>query len=414
MKKRVVIVGAGAAGLLAAGFAAQRGASVLVIEKTKRSAQKVRISGKGRCNITNGIPISDFPSHYPGNGRFLYGALHRFSNRDCMDFFAGLGVELKIERGQRVFPCSDDADQVANSLERFARQCGAELLFEHRVVELKCNSEGTIAGVITESSRGKTRFEADAVIMAAGGMSYPGTGSSGDGYRLAQMIGHTIVKPRPALVPLRTKESWVKEAAGLSLRNVTITFTNGSERISEFGEMMFTHFGITGPTVLTASEQVGVWLENGSCEVKASIDLKPALDDEQLDKRLIRDLQKYSRKQFSNSLNDLYPRSLIPIIVQLSGIPADKPTNQLTRNERLILGRLTKNLPLTIIGTLPLTAAIVTAGGVELTEVDPKTMESKLIKGLFFAGEVLNIHGVTGGFNLQAAFSTGYCAAQSV
>ena len=414
MERKVIVVGAGAAGLLAAGFAAQKGASVLVIEKTKRSAQKVRISGKGRCNVTNAVHISEFPANYPGNGRFLYGALHRFSNTDCMDFFESLGIELKTERGQRVFPCSDDADQIADALERFARQCGAKIIYEHRVVKLCLNSEGGIAGVIAESSRGNSRFTADAVILTTGGMSYPGTGSTGDGYHLSQMVGHTVIKPRPALVPLRTKETWVKNLSGLSLRNVTITFFYQSQRVSDFGEMMFTHFGITGPIVLTASEQVGLWLDHGGCEVKASIDLKPALSEGQLDDRLVRDFQKYSRKQFCNALNDLYPKSLIPVMIELSGIPADKPTHQVSKNERLTLGYLTKNLPLTITKTLPLAAAIVTAGGVELKEVDPRTMESKLVKGLFFAGEVLDIHGVTGGFNLQAAFSTGYCAAQSV
>lgn len=410
MAAQVIIVGAGAAGLFAAGFAAERGLDVTILEKTEQTAKKVRISGKGRCNVTNAAPIREFPQYYPGNGRFLYSALHRFSNDDLMAFFQEQGVELKIERGQRVFPVSDDADQVANALEQFARANGARFHFGTRVQDLIVR-EGAVVGVVASGHGGVKEYYADAVLLATGGMSYPGTGSSGDGYRLAQAVGHTINTPRASLVPLRVREEWVKGLAGLTLRNVELTFHNGKSSFSEFGEMMFTHFGITGPIVLTASDTVGEWLRQGASEVQAFLDLKPALSPEQLDRRLVRDFEKFSRKQFKNALDELLPKSLIPVMIELSGISPDKPVNQLTKEERLMFRDLLKRVPITINETLPIATAIVTAGGVAVDEVSPRTMESRVVKGLFFAGEVLDVHGVTGGFNLQAAFSTAYVAA---
>lgn len=415
MKTKVVVIGAGASGLVAAGFIAQRGASVHVLEKMQRSASKVRISGKGRCNITNAMPIRDFPSNYPGNGRFLYGALNRFSNEDCIEFFESLGVKTKVERGQRVFPLSDDAHEVANALERFALRHGAKIHFEHKAVDIRQSEDGRVQGVEALSGARKEFFEADYVVVATGGLSYPGTGSTGDGLGMAESLGHRIVTPRPALVPVRVEEEWVKEVSGLSLRNVELTILDPSGgQQSFFGELMFAHFGLTGPIVLTASEQVGRWLEQSGGPVRAYLNLKPALNEEQLDKRLLRDLETFSRKQFRNALDDLLPKSLIPIIVDLSGIPPHKVCHQITREERVTLLKLLMALPLTFTKTLPMTAAIVTAGGVDVKEIDPKTMESKRVKGLFFCGEVLDVHGVTGGFNLQAAFSTGYCAAQGI
>ncbi|NMA60599.1 MAG: NAD(P)/FAD-dependent oxidoreductase [Firmicutes bacterium] len=415
MSRKVIIVGAGASGLVAAGFLARRGAEVLVLEKTQRAASKVRISGKGRCNITNAMPIKDFPANYPGNGRFLYGALHRFSNQDCLDFFQHLGVEVKVERGQRVFPVSDDAHQVANALENFAINQGAEIRFGHKVTGVKLNTAREVAGVLSLVHDEERFFPAQAVIIATGGQSYPGTGSTGDGYALARSLGHEVIDPRPALVPVRVAEPWVKELSGLSLKNVELTVLNpqGGQK-TYFGELMFAHFGLTGPIVLTASEEMGLWLKSSGTSLQGFIDLKPALSSEQLDLRLLRDLEKFANKQFANSLGELLPKSLIPVIIELSGIPPTKPSHQITKEERFTLGKLLKGLQLTITQTLPLSAAIVTAGGVNVKEIDPKTMESKLKKGVFFIGEVLDIHGVTGGFNLQAAFSTGYCAAQAV
>ncbi len=415
MTAKVVVIGAGASGLMAAGFLAQRGADVHVLEKMDRTASKVRISGKGRCNITNAMPIGDFIPNYPGNGRFLYSALHRFSNQDCIHFFENLGVKAKVERGQRVFPESDDAHEVANALERFARTQGAKVHFGHQAKDIEIDLDRHVSGVLSLHHGKKEFFPAKAVVVATGGLSYPGTGSTGDGLSLARSLGHKVVDPRPALVPVRVEEKWVTELSGLSLKNVELTVLNpqGGNK-SYFGELMFAHFGLTGPIVLTASEQIGIWLNASGSSILASIDLKPGLSAEQLDQRLIRDFEAFSRKQFANSLDGLLPKSLIPIITHMSGIAPDKVCHQITKEERSVLRHLLKHLPLTITKTLPISAAIVTAGGIDVREVNPRTMESKKTKGLFFCGEVLDIHGVTGGFNLQAAFSTGYCAAQGV
>lgn len=412
MERQVVIVGAGAAGLMAAGWAGQRGLKVTVLEKTGRTARKVRISGKGRCNVTNARPIRDFLDCYPTNGSFLYSALHRFSNEDVMTFFAELGVELKVERGQRVFPVSDRADEIANALEGFARKSGARILFGRRATGL-IMEDGAVQGVTCLGPAGLEEHRARAVLIATGGMSYPGTGSTGDGYVLARAAGHSIVQPRPSLVPLRVLEEWLKKLTGLTLKNVELTCTYAGEAVREFGEMMFTHFGITGPIVLTASDKVAQWFGEGAAKVHAFLDLKPALTPEQLDRRLVRDFAQASRKQFKNSLDKLLPKRLIPIIIELSGIPPEKPVNQVQKRERLQLRDLLKKVPLTVSGTLPISAAVVTAGGVSVREVDPRTMESRLVHGLYFAGEVLDVHGITGGFNLQAAFSTAYAAAHA-
>lgn len=415
MTKNVVIIGAGAAGLMAAGFMAQRGAVVTLLEKNDRTAVKVRISGKGRCNITNALPVREFPAHYGSNGSFLYGALHRFSNLDCIDFFARLGVETKVERGQRVFPVSDDANQVADALERFARDEGAEILFQHKAVGIVLAEDGRISGVQSLHEKEMKHHPADAVIVATGGVSYPGTGSTGDGYRFARRLGHNIIEPRPALVPVRVAEKWPRQLSGLTLKNVELSLLNpAGGKQAFFGELLFTHFGLSGPIVLTASELIGQWVDASKQPVQAYLDLKPALSDEQLNRRLLRELEAHSRKQLGSVLKELLPQRLISIILELSELPAEHPNHQVTREERLRLVGVLKNLPLTITGTLPVAAAIVTAGGVDLKEVDPKTMESKLHKGLYFIGEVLDVNGVTGGFNLQAAFSTAYCAAHAV
>lgn len=404
MASKVLVIGGGAAGLLAAGFAAQNGAQVSLLERNNILGKKIRITGKGRCNITNACELSEFINNYPGNGKFLYSALYQFSNYDVINFFYSLGVQTKEERGRRIFPVSDDADQVADALVKFVKQQQVQICLNTLVENVLVNQNRSFKVV---TNRGN--FVADRVIIATGGLSYPKTGSTGDGYQFAKQLGHNIVTPFPALVALRTKETWVKELSGLTLRNVTVSVTNGKEIHQEFGEMQFAHFGLTGPTILTLSRQAAIWL-NAGAQVDLTIDLKPALDEKTLDLRLQRDFQKYSRKQFKNGLIDLLPSSLIPVIIELSKISPELPINQITKEARIKLVSLLKALPFSITKTLPTSTAIVTAGGVDVGEINPKTMESKLIPGLYFAGEVIDIDGVTGGFNLQAAFSTGYLA----
>lgn len=404
MANRVIVVGGGAAGLMAAGTAAGQGADVLLLEKNDLPGKKIRISGKGRCNITNARTIREFIAHYPGNGKFLYSALHRFTNSDLINLLSQYGLETKVERGQRVFPVSDDADQVADTLIRFAKDSGAKIKPNTQVKKVVA-WDGKVQGVDTSSGY----YEVDRVIIATGGASYPGTGSTGDGYSFARELGHTVTPIFPALVALKTRQTWVKQVSGLSLRNVTAKLSSEGESVSEFGEMQFAHFGVTGPIILTLSRQAALWLREGRT-VTITIDLKPALTEDELDKRVQRDFQKFQRKQFKNSLRELLPKSLIPVMIERSQIAPERPVNQITKAERLKLVQLLKRLELVITDTFPLSSAIVTAGGVNVNEINPKTMESKLIQGLYFAGEVIDVDGVTGGFNLQAAFSTGSTA----
>ncbi len=401
-KRKVVIIGGGAAGMMAAIAAADAGAAVTIIERNQQLGRKLAITGKGRCNLTNNCSVQEIIKNFPGNGSFLYSALNAFDAGDLMSFFADLGVPLKMERGRRVFPQSDDANDIVNALSRKCQSCGVKFAFSARVQKLLV-VDGTVIGVITEDG---SQINADAVIIATGGKSYPLTGSSGDGYRLAQQAGHTIVPPRPSLAPFDTIEQWPTELSGLTLKNVEVTaFYKEKILDQEFGEMLFTHFGVSGPVILTLSHYI--------CRieplerVRLSINLKPALSTEQLDARIQRDLDKYSRKQLQNSLGDLLPQSLIPIIMRLSAIDPEKYSNQISRSERQKLGSLLQDLPLAIKSVRPLAEAIVTAGGVSVKEIEPKTMASKLIKGLYFAGEVIDIDGLTGGYNLTAAFSTG-------
>ncbi len=354
MTKQVVVIGAGASGLMAAGFLARRGAAVTVLEKNDRTAVKVRISGKGRCNITNAMPLRDFPANYGRNGSFLYGALHRFSNQDCIEFFSHLDVQTKVERGQRVFPVSDDAHQVADALQRFAENGGGKILFGHKAVGIILNGEGSIGGVQSLHNKTMRHIPADAVIVATGGLSYPGTGSTGDGYRLARRLGHSVVEPRPALVPVRVAESWPQTLSGLSLRNVELRLKKpqGGKQ-TFFGELMFAHFGLTGPIVLTASELIDTWVRQEGQPVQAFLDLKPALSEEQLDRRLLRELDIHARKGLRAVLKELLPQSLIDIILELCQLSPEQPNNQVTREQRIRLGKLLKNLPLTLTGTLP-------------------------------------------------------------
>lgn len=409
--KKVIVIGAGPAGMMAAGIAAGMGAEVILAEKKPRVGSKLKITGKGRCNITSADDQDSLLKGIPGNGRFLYSALQEFSNMDLLRFFSQQGLATKVERGNRVFPCSDNAEDVVSVLYRFVQQAGALIQTSLTVKSLRID-QGQIIGA--DSSHGF--IAADAVIVATGGLSYPGTGSTGDGYRLAQSCGHTLIAPRPGLVPLVTEESWVKELQGLSLKNVAASsFTAQGKKINEdFGELLFTHFGLTGPIILSMSRDIGTYIYHQREKARIKIDLKPALSREKLDERLLRDLEKYSRRQFKNSLDDLLPQKMIPVFISLSEIDPDKPCHQITRGERHQMVEILKNFTVTVTGTRPIAEAIVTAGGVNVKEVNPKTMESKLVKGLYFAGEVMDVDGYTGGYNLQIAFSTGYVAGKNV
>lgn len=408
MSKRVVVIGAGAAGMLAAGRAAQRGLDVLLLEKNDRAGKKLRITGKGRCNITNDTDIEGLIQNIPGNGNFLYSSFYSFSNEDLMNFLRAEGLELKTERGGRVFPVSDNAKDVVTLLVRYAHKHGAEIRYDSAVESIEV-SAGAVSGVRLKNGR---VIDADSVVLATGGASYPVTGSTGDGYKMARRLGHTVTELKPSLVPLLAADKWVGSLQGLSLKNVSITiFDKKKRRIYEdFGEMLFTHFGVSGPVILSASRHI---MQYGYRDVFLSIDLKPALSDETLDARIQRDFEKYSRKQFKNSLDDLLPQKLIPVVIELSGISEEKPVNQITRAERRKLVELLKGLTLEICGSRPISEAIVTAGGINTDEINPSTMESKLVKGLYFAGEIIDVDGYTGGFNLTIAFSTGYLAGSS-
>lgn len=407
VEKQVIVVGAGASGLVAAGIAAGRGCKVLLLERNKFVGRKLHISGKGRCNITNDTDMDGLMANIPGNPKFLRTALYRFGPKETIAFFAANGVPTKTERGGRVFPVSDDAEDVVRALTNYCRRHGVQLKTEVGVKHV-LSAEGKVTGVITEEG---TYLPASTVVLATGGSSYPGTGSKGDGYRMAEELGHTIIPIRPSLVPLETEESWPAEAQGLSLRNVTLTAFSpeGKKLYSELGEMLFTHYGVSGPLVLSASRSVGD--KPGS---RLEIDLKPGLDDEMLDARILRDFSEYSRRVYANALDELLPRTMIPIIIFLSHISPHTPVHQITREQRQTLVRLLKHLPLTVKRTRSFPEAVVTAGGVSTKEIDPRTMESKVVSGLYFTGEVIDVDGYTGGFNLQIAWSTGYVAGESV
>ena len=408
MNYQVIVIGGGAAGMMAAGRAAELGAKVLLLEKMNRTGKKILITGKGRCNITNYADRDVFIKSFPGNGAFLFSALSTFTNFDLVNFFHNRGVETKVERGERVFPVSDDAADVVKVLEKYVRENGGKIITDSSVTDIM-TADGHIIGVKTNN--GQT-YLAERVILATGGASYPTTGSTGDGYELARRLGHTIIPLRPALVPLDIKEAWVRDLQGLALKNVSAKAYLGDQLLDEdFGEMLFTHFGVSGPIILTISGKIAEVLHTKPNKpLKISINLKPALSVEQLDDRLQRDFAEFSRKQFKNALDKLLPQKLIPVFINLSGIAADKPVNQITRTEREGLIKLLTDFRVTVAKTRPLNEAIVTAGGVHVREINPKTMESKLVSGLHFAGEVIDIDGYTGGFNLQAAFSTGYAA----
>ena len=424
--RRVIVIGAGPAGLMAAGQAAEQGANVLLLEKMNRPGRKLRITGKGRCNLTNVAPLSDFIAHFGPNGRFLRQAFSRFFTPDLVAFFEEHGVPTVTERGGRVFPVSQEAGDVVDALVRWVRKCGVALRTRSPVERLLVEG-GRIVGVQVSrgrdpsageamqpgsSSLGRT-YRADALVVATGGASYPATGSTGDGYRLAASVGHSIVPIRPALVPLETAGDVAPRLQGLSLRNVTVrVWVDGKKKAEMFGEMLFTHFGLSGPVVLSLSRCVVDALRLGQ-RVTLSIDLKPALDEPKLDARLLRDLDAHGKQQFRTLLKELLPRKLIPICVDLTGISPEKPAHQLTAQERKRLRAWLKEFRLEVTGHRPFSEAIVTAGGVDTREVDPRTMGSRLVEGLYFAGEVLDLDADTGGYNLQAAFSTGRLAGRS-
>ncbi|HWR45262.1 NAD(P)/FAD-dependent oxidoreductase [Sporomusa sp.] len=405
--KQVLIIGGGAAGLMAAVSAAQHGAKVTVLEKMKDIGRKLLITGKGRCNITNSCDLPELVKNMPGNGAFLYSAFNAFSNQDMVDFLEQAGLPTKVERGGRVFPVSDQARDVIKTFSHELSKLNVEVKTGQTVKKLILEN-GRLTGAATADSE----YRADAVIVTTGGASYPGTGSSGDGYRLALAAGHTIIPIKPSLVPVEVEEEWITELQGLSLKNVTATvFGGGKKAAEEFGEMLFTHYGLSGPIILSLSKKVSeLFAAVPSQEVSIEINLKPALSTETLDKRLQRDFIKFARKQLKNSLNELLPAKIIPVIIDLSFIDPEKFVHQITKEERVRLLNVLQHLTFTISQTRPVAEAIVTAGGVSTKELNSRTMESKLVTGLFFAGEVIDIDGYTGGFNLQAAFSSGYVA----
>jgi len=403
---KTIVIGGGAAGMMAAGFAASNGNKVILIEKNKTLGKKLAITGKGRCNVTNACDdVETLIRNVPQNGTFLYSAFYIFTNAAVMRFFEELGVPLKVERGERVFPVSDKSADIVNALRQFCENGNVE--FKTAAVSDVLTQNGKISGV--KLANGEI-INADKVIIATGGLSYPQTGSTGDGYRFARATGHTIVPPKPSLVPLETTEKWVPELMGLSLKNIAITLTDkaGKTAYTDFGEMIFTHFGVSGPVVLSASAHARGNI-NG---FKLHIDLKPALTHEQLGLRIQRDFLKYQNKDFKNSLADLLPQRLIDVIIKLSTIPPELKTHSVTREQRAALVTLLKSLTVTIKGFRPIDEAIITSGGVSTKEIDPSTMQSKLIEGLYFCGEVIDVDAYTGGFNLQIAFSTAYLAGQ--
>jgi len=404
----VIVIGAGAAGLMAAGQAAQLGSKTLLLEKMERPGRKIFISGKGRCNLSNNAPINDFIEHFGKNGRFLRQAFHRFFFPDLITFFNNLGVSTITERGGRIFPASGSSQDVIDAFTVWNNSLRVEFFLNSKVDHLIVEC-GKVIGVRMAQSNYLTK----AVIVATGGASYPGTGSTGDGYRFAQAVGHNIVPIRPALVPLTTAGNTAQRCQGLSLRNVFVTvWTAGRKTDSGFGEMLFTHFGVSGPVILTLSGKIVESLEQKR-KVQISIDLKPALDQAKLDDRLRRDFDSNGKKQFQTILKGLLPQKLIPVCINLTGIPPRKVCHQITTNERKRLRNWLKDFRLQVNGHRSFRQAIVTAGGVDTREIDPRTLASRLVEGLYFAGEVIDVDADTGGYNLQAAFSTGWLAGRS-
>lgn len=407
----VIVIGGGPAGMMAAITASKNGSNVVLLEKMRSVGRKLSITGKGRCNITNATDIDNFIKNVPGNGKFLYSVFNSFTNIDAINFFHSIGVETKVERGERVFPVTDDALFIVDKLKKEMDKRKVKVIVNSAVEAILIN-DGKVTGVKTADKK----YECDSVILATGGKSYPMTGSDGSGYALAKKLGHTIVEPKASLVPLELYK--VPNLQGLSLKNVAIKIKDGTKCVyDDFGEMVFTHFGVSGPIILSGSahllrvKNVNQKLQNR--EITLSIDLKPALQIEKLEARIQRDLEKYTKKQFKNSLGDLLPSKMIDYILSIANIDVEKQTDQITKEERHYLAYLLKNLEFEIKDFRPIEEAIVTAGGVSTKEINSSTMESKIIKGLYFAGEIIDVDAYTGGFNLQIAYSTGYVAGKS-
>ena len=411
--KKIVIIGGGPAGLKAAISAdfkyKHEKRQITVIEKNERVGRKLMITGKGRCNVTNNCDLDTLIANTPKNGRFLYSAFSNFSSQDTMSFFENAGVPLKTERGNRVFPVSDKAVDIVDALMGSVKARKIKVL--HGVAKSIKTQNGAVCGVELENGE---IVEADSVILATGGVSYPVTGSTGDGFKMAAELGHTVTELKPSLVPLCCHEGFCTKLSGLSLKNVTLSIFESVKKkpiYKEMGEMLFTHFGISGPLVLSASSYIR---KMGKVEYTAVIDLKPALDEEQLDKRILRDFEGQQNKDFANSLDALLPKSMIPVIIGMSGIDPHIKVNQISREQRMGLVRILKNFTLHITGFRPIEEAIITSGGISVKEINPSTMESKLVSGLYFAGEIIDVDAFTGGFNLQIAFSTGFLAGENV
>lgn len=405
-KSDLVVIGGGAAGLMCAITAAERGVGVTLLDPNKKLGRKVRITGKGRCNVTNNCDIKGFMENIPSDGRFLYSALNRLSPADTIDYFESHGVKLKTERGNRVFPVSDNANEVADML---AEQCSK---LGVKIIRTTASWILTENGAVWAVETGDGIIKCAAAAVCTGGMSYPLTGSKGDGYKFARQFGHNIIQPRASLVPLESDDEYCGEMQGFSLRNVSLSLYEDDKLIyKELGELLFTHFGLSGPLVLSASSHMR---NRDKARYAVKIDLKPALDEKKLDARILRDFELFSNREFKNSLDKLAGKTMIPVLVKLSGISPEQKVNTITHEQRMKLVKLFKEFPVSISGTRPIEEAIITSGGVDTKEINPRTMESKLVEGLYFAGEVLNLDGYTGGFNLQIAWSTGFVAGKSV
>lgn len=405
---KVIVIGGGAAGMMAAIIAARNGKEVTVLEQNEKLGKKLFITGKGRCNFTNACDIEDLFGNVISNPKFMYSAFYTFSNDMVMDFFEELGMPYKVERGNRVFPVSDHSSDVIKALEKEMRRLGVVICLNTKVKSLIIE-KNICKGV--ELVNKKEKIYADSVIITTGGVSYPRTGACKDGYIFAKQAGHTIVAPSPSLVPIELEEDCCKDLMGISLKNVSATIYADNKKVySDFGEMLFTHFGVSGPIIIKASAYIQKYLQKS---LSLTIDLKPALDEKQLDERILKDFQLFQNKQLKNALDKLLLRALIPVVIEKSGLDGDKKVNELTKEERRILGHTIKYMPFSIIGLRSWDEAIVTKGGVSVKEIDPGTMESKLTGGLYFAGEVLDLDALTGGFNLQIAWSTGYLAGLS-
>lgn len=413
MKYDVIIIGGGASGMLAAGSAAENGARVLLLERNKFLGKKLRITGKGRCNLTNTCETADFVESYGKNGKFLYRAFTEFSNHDLVRFFNDQGVATKEERGGRIFPASDKAVDVVKALERYMNTHSVSIMFNARVSDIATDPESnTVTGVRLKDS--KEIIETHKIILATGGLSYPGTGSTGDGYAMAKRLGHTIVPLQPALVPFETVEKFPKDLQGLSLDNVEVTVLSDGKKIdSEFGDMLFTHFGVSGPIILKLSGCIVECLD-AKKPVTLSINLKPALDETKITNRFLREFSGSGKKSLKTMIKGMLPKAFVPVFIEASTIPEDKRCNQITGDERKTLVDLMMDFRVTVKRARSYAEAIITRGGIDLKEINPRTMESKKVTGLYFCGEIIDIDGITGGYNLQAAFSTGYLAARNI